>query len=758
MFERRLKVLLGIIASITLVLILRAGWLQVVQGSEWQKRALDTGRRSSYLETNRGEIRDFRGRTVAEDAPCIDAAVDYRAIDIEAKESQEWLKAQARQRLQQRGVLKGDREDRARLVEHELARMRDDLRVMWQTLAEVSNKSPDELEEIKQSIIRRVQMRRRYVWYKRYEEAKERHEQKEPASGWLAWLVDDSQAAPQLDSFKVTVAEQTESHVILRAVDNDTYIKLDRLRDRCPGLELKKSTHRHYPYADIACHVIGNLSPVMREDLENDPNVDKDETRKYFYNDLIGRSGVERLGERMLRGARGYVVRQIGREGVVETVAPAAGQHVQITLDMELQMRVQEAFLRYKETDDPLRQTPDLRARQMPVHEMHGAAVVIDVPTGQVRAMVSYPTYDLNQFESLYPKLVKDVINQPLMNRATQSALEPGSTVKPVVGIGGITSNVVRVDEGLECTGYLVINGKQLREGRCWVATKFAHILGNVAHHPIPSRAPHPTGFLIFADAIERSCNVYFETVADRLGMQGLAHWYREFGMGRLTEIGIAESRGRVPGEVAVPNWRSATWFSGIGQSQVLATPLQMANVAATIARRGVWIRPHLLVSETAQIQKKDLGLSAAAIQAAHDGMVKVVNSQAGTGTILHRDDMVVAAKTGTAQAATFNVIVRDGQGKPVRDANGRIVRKFFKPSTPDEPNPEMPWYRGGGNSGSELGHAWFIGFAPAENPKIAFAVLVEYGGSGGKDAGPIAQAILDACVEHGYLSPRQRK
>lgn len=755
MFERRIKILLGALAAVTLILVLRAGWLQVVQGSDWAARAALTGRRQSYLETMRGRILDFKGRVIAEDAPCIDAALDYRAIDVEAPESKEWLRIQARARLQARGVFKGDKDDKTRLVDLEVAAIKKDLENLWAKFAEVSNKTPEEIEEVKQSIIRRVQMRRRYVWYKKFEEAKEKHDsqKKEPSPAWYSWLVDDSQAAPQLDNFKVTVAEQTESHPILRAIDNEAYIKLDKLREKCPGLELKKGTRRDYPYHDIGCHVVGNLAPVMKEDLAADPNLDKDETKKYFYNDLIGRSGVERLAERMLRGSRGVVVRQAGKDTVLETVPPTPGQDVKITIDMELQMRVQEAFLRYEEKDDPRNPGKDLRVQQMKFHEMHGAAVVIDVPTGQVRALVSYPTFDVNQYDQLYPAMVKDQLNQPLLNRATLATLEPGSTVKPMVGLAAITAGVARVDETVECTGYLVIDGRQIRQGgKCWVASKFGHLLSSVAHHPIPSAAPHPTGFLTFADGLERSCNVFFETMADRLKMDGLNHWMKEFGLGRYTEIGIAEARGRVPGEVQVPNWRSATWFSGIGQSQVLATPLQMANVAATIARRGVWVRPHLIASESPDVERRDLHLNQQAIDEAHRGMINVVNAPAGTGTILHRDDILVAGKTGTAQAARFSTIQMDEHGKPIRDENHRILRDFYEPSTPEAPNPKMPWYRGSGNSGSELGHAWFIGFAPAQNPKIAFAVLVEYGGSGGKDAGPVAQAILAACLEQGYL------
>src|SRR3954462_8272501 len=119
--------------------------------------------------------------------------------------------------------------------------------------------------------------------------------------------------------------------------------------------------------------------------------------------------------------------------------------------------------------------------------------------------------------------------------------------------------------------------------------------------------------------------------------------------------------------------------------------------------------------------------------------MINVVNAPAGTGKIRHPDGLLVAGKTGTAQAAKFSIVEYDDKGKPKRDENNLIIRRYPPPNTPEAPNTEMPWYRGSGNSGTELGHAWFIGFAPANDPKIAFAVLVEYGGAGGKHTGPIA-------------------
>lgn len=757
MFERRLKVLLSILAGFTLVLLLRAGWLQIVEGADLQKRAIEGSRRPSPLETFRGAIRDRCDRIVAIDAACTDAAVDYRAIDLEPKESKEWLRLQAKARLVSRGVLKGDKDDRTRLIDDEVEQIKKDYHFMWAKMAEISGKTLDEIEEIKQSIVHRVRQRRRYIWYKRYQEAKEKHdsEHREPASGWFRWLVDDSEAGPQIDDFNLSVADQSETHPILNAIDNDAYIVLDKLRERCPGLELKKGTRRNYPYGDVGCHVIGNLAPVKLEDLKHDPYLMKEDAKRYLYNDMIGRSGIERLAEPMLRGSRGSEIRQQGSEIPTETIAPIPGKDVQITIDMELQMRVQEAFLRYKELGDPRNPGHDLRVQQMQYHEMHGAAVVIDIPTGEVRALVSYPTYNLNEFSAIYPKLIEDRINQPLLNRATQATLEPGSTVKPMVGISAITAGVMGVNDTIECTGFFMQNGVPLKEGRCWTMSKFGYLGPTLAgHHQLPTAAPHPTGFLTFADAIERSCNVFFENMGDRLGIVGLKDWMHRFGLGQLTGIGIAESAGHVPGDSDKPisNPHSIARFSGIGQAEVLATPIQMANVAATIGRRGIWIRPHLLVSETAETEHRDLHLDQAAISAAIQGMINVVNAPGGTGR-LERDDILVAGKTGTAQAAKFTIIrAFDAKGKPIRDEKNEVDRIYFNASTAESPNADMPWYRGSGPNGKDLGHAWFIGFAPANDPKVAFAVMVEYGGAGGHDAGPFVQVILDACIDHGYL------
>ncbi|WP_428937049.1 peptidoglycan D,D-transpeptidase FtsI family protein [Fontivita pretiosa] len=781
MFERRAKIFLAILCLLTLVLLARAVQVQVLERDHWREQAVRVMTRPELIETTRGRLLDRKGRVIAEDVACIDACVDFRAIPRHP--DPEWVNRLAAQRLAERlgGSLRQlDRQARQQMLADECSRVLTDIRIMWETLAQLGGMSAEQMFEIRQSIVRRVEMRRRYVWYYRYRSALRELEKRQPSPWYQRWLIDDTQEAPEIDQFATTVAEQTQPHVVLRAISNDVHIYLGKNLDRFPGLVLQPSVHRYYPYRDVGAHLIGHLTRVTREDVDADPNIGND-LRRYWPNDLIGRTGLEALCEPLLRGSRGRIERYLGEDGQREIARqqPVPGIDVTTTIDIELQHDLELAFrevvLEHRDVLDPSRNWKDRL-------DMPGAAVVIDVPGGQVLAMVSHPSYDLNRFDELYEQLAQDDINRPLMNRATQFALEPGSTAKPIVGLGAVAQGLIAVNDTIECTGYLQLNGRTYRNlGRCWVASNFGQILQGMgmtpAHHPIPTNAPHPTGFLNLTDALERSCNVYFETLADRLGMEGLAYWFDRFGLGRPTGIGIAEASGQIPRSNLVPaaQRRAAVWFSGIGQSQVLATPIQMANVAATIARGGVWMRPRLVppgtevvASATPGPDRVDLKLPAAAIAAVREGMTKAVNSAAGTGSSARRDDLLVAGKTGSAQASPLTVPRRDALNRPVmrkvpvpvKDENGTVKiverevpeREVLALGTHAQPNPRAPWYRGTGEREDRRSHAWFIGFAPADDPKIAFAVMVEYGGGGGATAGQVARQLLDACVQHGYL------
>ena len=773
MFERRLKIVLMILSLGVAGLLLRSAQLQMLQRDYWHKEAADTLKKVRYLETTRGTVYDASGHELAIDTPCVDACVDYRAISYDPDPA--WLNDVITVRLQNR---LGDawthtaRKQRQVLREAEVGSVKADIEAMWETLAVVSGKSREEIEQIRQSILQRVEIRKKYIWYQNYAQALQKGGDDKSGSNIEKWLSANSDDDAKIDKFSVTVGEEIVPHVILHAISLDAQNELGRHIEKYPGLVLRPGLHRYYPYEDVACHILGRLGKVNKKDLDNDPGRG-DLRRQYLPNDDIGRNGVEWLCEPALRGTLGRVTTTYDENGSENQEPAVPGQSVHLSINVELQQEIQSFF-----ASATLHDSHGVVIERNAV--LHGAAVLLDVKTNRVLSLVSYPTYDLNHFDELYEVLHDNQIDEPLRNRATESQFEPGSTMKPLVGLSAITQGAIGVNNGIECTGYLMLpnrRGNLVRYpmGRCWVASAYAKLLnGAVAHHPVPY--PHqghdgnPDGFLTYSDALERSCNVYFETVADRLGMDALSMWMSRFGIGRRTGIGIEEYPGRLPADAPVSyagSQRTTCFLGGIGQGYVAATPLQMANVAATIARGGIWMRPKLVLPSADGTMPRlrsaatdgpdvvDLHLNPEAGRACRLGMYNVVNGRAGTGKAAHMDELAFCGKTGTAQASPFHPLILDKKGKPLLDAEGHRQYIQITPSTPDNPNPDHPWYRGTGTKDDfKLDHSWMIGFAPADDPKIAFAVLVEYGGSGGGAAADVVKASLEACIAHRLLTP----
>jgi penicillin-binding protein 2 len=783
MFERRLKIFLSIIFALAALMVLRAIQLQMFQRARWQAKAEEAMRHWTLVDTPRGRIVDRNSEPIAYDDACIDAAVDYRAIILDP----EWIKSQARQRLKARGEPLAAGMTREQVLADEIERVKADIDAMWALLARVSGKSVEQIEETRQEIMRRVLLLRRNAWYRRYAKTTG----KEGPSPWYRrWLVDartddpDQQHDAALDAAAITVDEQLQAHVVLAEIDNDVQNALGKKLPDCPGLQLRESTHRKYDptAAVVACHLLGHLMPVDEQTVKSESNAASDPFRKYLPRDLIGRAGLEGLAEPILRGTKGQLLRSLGNRTPIESIKPVPGGNVMASIDIRLQADVLKLF---KEVS-----TTNRDNAQEILHELHGAAVVLDVRTNEVLVMASYPTFDMNRFDADYAKLAADEINSPLLNRATLGQHEPGSTVKTIIGSVGISTDVVRYNEGIECTGYLIVQdrrtGQMIRmrgTNRCWIASQYSgdpHV--PIAHHQVPYKAPHkgrygnPDGSLVVADALERSCNVFFESVADRMHLVGVTEALSRFGLGQRTGIGIPEATGRIPKLTPLAPGaryesefdRHMAWLAGIGQGQVLATPLQMANVASSLARGGIWMRPRLLTgASAAAIYKRlpddprDLKLTKLALSSVKEGMVNVVHGDAGTGKEPDKLGILVAAKTGSAQASKFSIPLRDPAGHELREPDehgvegkGRILRRVFEPGTKERPS-ELPWYyQGVGIDGEHLAHAWFIGYAPADNPKIAFCVFVEYGGSGGQVAGAIARDVIAACIQHGYLQP----
>src|SRR4051812_5860739 len=313
MFERRLKIFLGILIGGTVILLMRAAHLQLANGDYWRKQAAEALHRRTLVEPVRGRIVDFKGNVLAEDVACIDAAVDYRAIDLDDK----WLKEQATSRLIARfgnNYRKAEKPVREKMLADEIDKIKVEIANLWKTLSQISGKTLEEIEEIKQTIRRRVEMRRRYVWYKKYEQAV-KAEDKNSSIPWYKDLRISGTSNPQLDNFNIEVSEQTEAHVIVSNIDPQTHNQLKKHLEQFPGLVLRQSKHRFYPYGDVACHIIGHLTSVEEPDLKNDPN-DGDELLQYLPNDRIGRSGIESLCELTLRGQRGRIERLLGHDDI----------------------------------------------------------------------------------------------------------------------------------------------------------------------------------------------------------------------------------------------------------------------------------------------------------------------------------------------------------------------------------------------------------------------------------------------------------
>lgn len=771
MFERRLRTVALLLAFLVLLIAGRLMQVQVFGREHYQKEARKALTRSRPIETTRGPILDVRGRVLAEDRACIDAAVDYRAVtrDLDQKLVNDWVSDLALERLRNRpdgSYRAASSEARKAMRAAEEERVREAIAAMWPRLAELSGKSVEEIENVRSEIDHKVKIGKRRLLYRRYEAAVNESSSR-PAPPWYQrWLISGGDEVPTEEEFDETTIEQLSPHVVLRNVPPHVQNELGTNPDRYPGLILRPSANRVYPFGAQAAHAIGYLRKVTKKDLEND-GYGRDDLRAYRPLDLIGENGVESLAEQALRGVRGQESVVGTESGLTETrrTNPSPGRAVTTTIDVELQAEIREAFQRAQIPH------PDRTVEAVREGVVHGAAVVIDVPTGEVRALVSYPDFDLNDSDAIRMVLPLDERNKPMWNRATRSAYEPGSTVKPLVGIAAIAAGKARLDERIECTGYLFLRGRQWANGRCWTATSFDVVY---PHHSIPGGDPHrgPTpdldGHLNLTDAVQRSCNIYFENMADRLGAEGLSQWFERFGLGRPTGIGLPESAGRLPRQFPKgPMQTSATWSAGMGQRSVLATPLQIANAMATIARDGVWMRPRLVrdpdVATPAQAgadplpDRVDLGLPRDAVQAAKRGMGLVVSSAAGTGGAVRFGDLAVAAKTGTAQAAPFTLPMTDADGKLVLDDKGNRIWVKQRPGTWDNPNRDLPWYRASDAAGDKLNHAWLVGFAPADNPTIAFAVMVEYGGGGGGTiAGPLARRLLEACVNHGYVPTRK--
>ena len=468
------------------------------------------------------------------------------------------------------------------------------------------------------------------------------------------------------------------------------------------GVKVITRLQRYYPQAGIAAHAVGSVRRMTEEDLRQvDPS-------RYRATQFVGKRGVEAYYESDLHGRPGFQQVETDAHGrvtrIIDIDPPSVGRNITLYLDAQLQ-----------------------RAAVNALGERRGAIVALDPKTGGVLALVSKPSYDPNQFvvgmsDSEFRALSESVY-LPLFNRATNGQYAPGSTFKPVVGLAGIASGAMQWDTKIEDRGSFRLTGGE-REYRDWSWT-------------VDDSGGQ--GIVDLRKAIYRSSNVYFYDVASRLDIDYLARFAGEFGFGQNLAVDIRDaSRGLVPD----PEWKLGAkgekWYQGdsvnlgIGQGDLLVTPLQIATYAAMIANRGRVVRPRMVMSgddkSTASFaplpSEQTSDLSAEDWQQIVAAMEDVVHLGGqgfrGNGTawayIGQSIGYRMAGKSGTAQV----VEIRQGEEYDEEDLS-EFRRK----------------------------HAWFMAFAPVEDPQIALAVLVENGGGGSSVAAPVAKEVIDA-----YLGP----
>lgn len=442
-----------------------------------------------------------------------------------------------------------------------------------------------------------------------------------------------------------------------------------------PEFQIQVRHLRLYRYGPQTAHILGYLGEVTEDELAEPGST-------YDAGDLVGRRGIERAYDAELRGkdgervvvvdSRGKLVEEFGREPSV------VGRNLHLTLDLELQQEAVE----------------QLRDRV-------GAVVVLDPRDGAVLAFVSSPSYDPNLFSRrLEPKQWQELLeapHDPLQSRPLQNTYSPGSVFKIVLGLAGLTEGVVSPQDRVFCGGAANFYNHRFR---CW------------------RKAGH--GWVGIEEAVERSCDIYFYELGQRLGIQRIARYARLFGLGEPTGIDLA---GEKPGVVPDKDWslrvRRSPWFPGetisvaIGQGPLLTTPLQVAVMMAMVANGGHPVTPHLRLDQQPSVAPA-VALDPRALDLVRGALRSVVNDANGTGRQAHLDDYEVAGKTGTVQV---------------------IAQRTW---TDSKLLPE-----------DKRDHAWFASYAPFGHPELVVVVFIEHGGKGSEAAAPVARALYEKYFEN---------
>jgi penicillin-binding protein 2 len=450
-----------------------------------------------------------------------------------------------------------------------------------------------------------------------------------------------------------------------------------RLDFELPDVVVEEVPTRQYPADALAAHLFGYVGEA------NDSQVGDGVSTGA----IVGQSGIERVYNKLLMGedgARRVVVNSMGREiRTLEEVQPKEGRRVQLTIDYDLQKAAEDGFKHAG---------------------FNGSALILDPNNGEVLSLVSLPAYDPNDFAAGIDRTTWNALNtdplRPLQNRTIQGRYSPGSTFKIVVATAALEEGIVDPDFRVNCGGGATFFGRYF----------LCHLKGG--HGSVDMRT-----------AIEKSCNVYFYTLGNMLGVDKLHKWAVNLGLAGLTGIDLPNEQESIMPSTEWKRQRTGErWYPGetisvsIGQGQVTVTPASMAVMIATVANGGTRVTPHVIraVDEgggwkmaTPPVVAERVAFKPTTLAALHEGLWRVVNAS-GTGTRARIPGRDVAGKTGTAQ-------VISNQGRQAARGSGKDLRD----------------------------HGWFVFFAPRDNPQIAGVIFGEHNEHGYLGA-PIAKHVVE--------------
>lgn len=471
--------------------------------------------------------------------------------------------------------------------------------------------------------------------------------------------------------------------LILRMNDQQV-AKFAIVRPYYPGVDIQARLIRHYPYGAPAAHVVGYLGRINETELTPPP------VANYQGTHHIGKVGIEKTYESELHGQTGHAEIETNAQSraikTLNSVAPVPGANLHLSLDIDLQKTAYDAFDQY-----------------------NGAVAAIEIPSGKVLALVSYPGFDPNLFvtgiSSKAYRALQTSDNRPLFNRAIQGQYPPGSTLKPFMGLAGLEYQVITMNQTIYCSGFYKLANVNHRY-RDW--KKWGH------------------GTVNLFKSITQSCDVYFYDLAFTLGIDKIHTFMSKFGFGQKTGIDlVGEKSGLMPSKkwkrkrFNKPWYPGETLISGIGQGFTQATSLQLARATATLANRGKVVTPRLVqyleqsgtISIPDSFPETNIELNQSNVKNIIKAMTNVVHGVRGTARGISKNiNYKIAGKTGTAQVFTVK------QDESYREQDIAIKLRD---------------------------HALFIAFAPVATPKIAVAVIVENGGHGGSVAAPIAAKVI---------------